>query len=320
MANTYTAYEVIGKKEDVSDIITNISPTTTPFQSMIGKESVSNVLFQWQEDTLASAAANAQYDGFDASEVAASPTTVRTSYTQILAKAIKVATTTDSINRYGRAKETAYQLSKRAAELKRDLEYVLLNKQAGGAGNLNNLTLTSIGNSANVAADAARTMKSFQAQVDSTTYTALLTKTGGTTTAMTETHLNTVLAALFANGADPKYLMIPPGEALNIASYASASGRYRFADNAEADASRRIVNVIDLYVSPFGEVKVILNRFQASDDHLVFDPDMWKLAVLRPWTREPLAKIGDAERHLLVGEYSLKHKHYGASGIIRKSA
>lgn len=62
MANTYTVYEVIGKKEDVSDIITNISPTTTPFQSMIGKESVSNTLYQWQEDTLASAAANAQYD------------------------------------------------------------------------------------------------------------------------------------------------------------------------------------------------------------------------------------------------------------------
>lgn len=110
MANTYTVYEVIGKKEDVSDIITNISPTTTPFQSMIGKESVSNVLFQWQEDTLASAAANAQYDGFDASEVAATPTTIRTSYTQILAKAIKVAATTDSTARYGRAKETALNI------------------------------------------------------------------------------------------------------------------------------------------------------------------------------------------------------------------
>lgn len=70
----------------------------------------------------------------------------------------------------------------------------------------------------------------------------------------------------------------------------------------------------------YGEIKVILNRFQAADDHLVFDPDMWKLAVLRPWTREPLAKIGDAERHMLVGEYSIKHRHYGASGIIRKAA
>lgn len=107
---TYTTYEVIGKKEDVSDIITNIAPTTTPFQSMIGKESVNNVLFQWQEDTLASAAANAQYDGFDASTIAATPTTIRTSFTQILAKAIKVATTTDSVSRYGRAKETALNI------------------------------------------------------------------------------------------------------------------------------------------------------------------------------------------------------------------
>jgi hypothetical protein len=163
-------------------------------------------------------------------------------------------------------------------------------------------------------------MKSFQAQVDSSTYTELLTKTGGTSTAMSEANLNTVLQKLFNNGADPKYLMIPPGEALNIASYAQASGRYRFADNADADAARRVVNVIDLYVSPFGEIKVILNRFQAADDHLVFDPTMWSLAVLRPWTREPLAKIGDSERHLLVGEYGLKHKHYGASGIIRKAA
>ncbi len=319
MANTYTVYEVIGKKEDVSDIITNISPTTTPFQSMIGKESVSNVLFQWQEDTLASAAANSQVDGFDASEIAADPTTIRTNYTQIMAKAIKVATTTDKVSTYGRAKETAYQLSKRAAELKRDLEYVLLNKQAGGTGqNAANNVITSIGNTSGGSGDAAvaRTMKSNQAQIDS----SLLNKTGGTSTAMTETLLNTTLQELFEAGAEPKFLMIPPGESLNIASYAAASGRYRFADNADADAARRVVNVVDLYVSPFGEVKVILNRFQAADDHLIFDPDMWKLCVLRPWTREPLAKVGDAERHMIVGEYSLKHKNYKASAIVRKAA
>lgn len=249
MANTYTVYEVIGKKEDVSDIITNISPTTTPFQSMIGKESVSNVLFQWQEDTLASAAANSQVDGFDASEIAADPTTIRTNYTQIMAKAIKVATTTDKVSTYGRAKETAYQLSKRAAELKRDLEYVLLNKQAGGTGqNAANNVITSIGNTSGGSGDAAvaRTMKSYQAQIDS----SLLNKTGGTSTAMTETLLNTTLQELFEAGAEPKFLMIPPGESLNIASYAAASGRYRFADNADADAARRVVNVVDLYVSP----------------------------------------------------------------------
>ena len=164
-------------------------------------------------------------------------------------------------------------------------------------------------------------MAAFQSQVDTSTYgSALLTKTGSSSTAMTEANLTTVLQQLFNNGVDPKFLMIPPGEALNIASFATATGRYRFADNAEAEAARRVVNVIDLYVSPFGEVKVILNRFQVNTDHLIFDPDMWKLMVLRPWTRTPLATIGDAERQMIVGEFSLKHRNWGASGIVRKSA
>ena len=278
-----------------------------------------------QEDQLASVnTSNFQYDGFDASETAATPTSIRTNYTQIMQKAIKVAATVDKIAVYGRAKETAYQLSKASAELKRDLEYFLLNSQAGTGGqNAANNVLTSIGNTSGGSGSAAlpRKMAAFQSQIDTTTYgAALLTKTGGTSTAMSEANLTTVLQQLFTNGADPKYVMVPPAESLNIASYAAASGRYRFADNAEADAARRIINVVDLYVSPFGEVKVILNRFQAAADHLVFDPDNWKLCVLRPWTRVPLSVIGDAERHMIVGEFSLKHRHWGSSAIVRKAA
>lgn len=308
---TFTVYEAIGKKEDVSDVISNLSPTDTPFQSMIGKESVKNVIFSWQEDSLAAAAANAQLDGFEATDVAATPTVVRENYTQIMAKSIKVATTTDTVSRYGRAKETAYQLSKRGAELKRDLEYVMLNAQAGGSGVLNNVTVTSFGNTAQVGANAARTMKSFQAQVDA----SLLNKTGGAATAMTETLLNTTLQELYDAGANPNTLMIPPGEAMVIANYAAVTGRER-----DLGDSKKIVNSVNVYVSPFGEVKVVLNRFQSAIDHLFFNPSDWKLAVLRPWTREPLAKTGDSERHLLVGEYSLKHANYKASAIVRKAA
>jgi hypothetical protein len=313
MANTYSVYEQIGKKEDVSDIISNISPTDTPFQSMIGKETVKNVLFQWQEDALAAAAANAQFDGFDATEVAAAPTTLRENYTQIMAKAIKVATTTDTVSTYGRAKETAYQLSKRGAELKRDLEYVLTNAQAGGSGILSNKTVTSIGNTASVAADAARTMKSFQAQVDATH----LHKTGGAGTAMTETLLLTALQTLYNDGGNPTTIMIPPAEALTFAGYAGvANVRYR---ELSGD-TKKVTNVVEVYASPFGEVKVVLNRFLSNIDHLIFNPSDWKLAVLRPWTREPLAKLGDAERQMIVGEYSVKHGNYKASSIVRKSA
>lgn len=314
MANTYTVYETIGKKEDVSDVISNITPTETPFQSMLGSEDVENVLFQWQEDALAAPAANAQVDGFDASELAATPTTLRENYTQILAKAIKVAATTDVVSKYGRAKETAYQLAKRGKELKRDLEYVMLNAQAGGKGqNAANQVITSIGNEATGSGDAAvaRTMKSFQAQV----HADHLNKTGGSSTAMTETLLTTTMQELYTAGANVNTLMIPPGEATNIASYAAATGRER-----DIGQEKRIVNVVNVYVTPFGEIKVLLNRYQVNTDHLFFNPSDWKKMVLRNWTREPLAKVGDAERHMIVGEFSLKHNNTKSSAIVRKAA
>jgi hypothetical protein len=78
---------------------------------MIGKESVNNVIYQWQEDALAAVnTSNYQYDGFDASDATLTATTLRTNYTQILQKNIKVANTTDRIQRYGRAKETALRI------------------------------------------------------------------------------------------------------------------------------------------------------------------------------------------------------------------
>lgn len=316
MANTYTVYEVIGKKEDVSDVIKDITPTETPFTTLLGTENVTNVLFQWQEDELAAPAANAQVDGFDATELAAAPTTLRENYTQILAKAIKVANTTDAVSRYGRAKETAYQMAKRSKELKRDLEYVMLNAQAGGKGqNAANDVITSIGSEATGSGGAAvaRTMKSFQAQV----HADHLNKTGGSSTAMTETLMLTTLEELYTAGANVNTLMIPPAEANTINAFAGvANVRLREIDGG----AKKIVNVVNIYESSYGEVRVLLNRYQVNTDYLFFNPADWKRVVLRNWAREPLATVGDAERHMIVGEFSLKHNHTKSSAIVRKAS
>lgn len=295
----FTAYDIVGKKEDVSDIISNISPTKTPFTSLTGSDRVHNTLFQWQEDSLAAPnLSNAQVQGFTATDASLVATVMRSNYTQILSKTVNIAETTDAVSTYGRAKETAYQLAKASAELKRDLEGIYLNSQVAAAGS------TSV----------AATMASFQAQVAS----ANLVKTGSSTTPMSEANLLAALQLLYTAGVDVDLLMIPPAESLNIAGYASASGRTRQIPNAGAE-SKKIVNVVDLYVSPFGEVKVVLNRFQAAIDHLLFSADMWRRATLRPWTRETLAKTGDNHRMMIVGEFSLKHKNQLASGIVRKA-
>lgn len=303
----WTAYDVVGKKEDISNVISNISPTATPFDSSIGEESISNTLFQWQEDALAAVnLTNKAIQGADAVETAPVTTVMRQNYTQILTKSLKVADTTDAVDMYGRAKETAYQVAKYASEVKRDLEAISTSSQAAA-----------VGSNA-----VASTFAAFGAQVAA----ANLVKTGptevtvGTATtgfAMSEADLLDGLQKLYTAGAEPKMCMIPPGESINVASFASAAGRYRTLENG-SDSTKTIVNAVNLYVSPFGEVKITLNRFMPATDHFIYDPAMWKRPVLRPWTRETLAKTGDATKMMIKGEFSLKHKNQLASVIVRK--
>src|SRR5262245_62158388 len=96
-ATNFGTYDQVGKKEDVSDVISNISPTKTPFQSSIKGDTVHNTLYQWQEDSLRAVQTNAQLEGFTASAENVTATTMRTNYTQILAKVFKVTGTGDVI-------------------------------------------------------------------------------------------------------------------------------------------------------------------------------------------------------------------------------
>ena len=56
--NTRLTFSAIGIREDLSNIIYNIAPTETPFLSGCGRETADNTNFEWQTDTLATAAAN----------------------------------------------------------------------------------------------------------------------------------------------------------------------------------------------------------------------------------------------------------------------
>lgn len=104
----YLTYDQVGKAESVSEIISNISPTDSPFQSLIKTEKIAARTFEWQEDALAAAAVNAAIEGADASMATLTATTLRSNTTQILTKAFQVSKTADAIKLHGRAKETAF--------------------------------------------------------------------------------------------------------------------------------------------------------------------------------------------------------------------
>lgn len=293
----YTSYDQVGAKEDVSDIISNLTPTKTPFQSMIGSETCSNTIFQWQEDSLRAVTDNAQIEGFTAADATLTPTVMRDNYTQILEKTIKVSGSADKRDTYGRAKESAYQMAKAMKEVKRDLEHAMVGtKQAKAAGN----------------SSTARKFAGVQAQIDASLINA--TASGAT---IAEPILLTTLQELWNAGAEPSHLMVTADDSLIVSDFAKASGRSREIQNGSAD--RKIVNVVDLYVSPFGEVKVVLNRFLAAGDSLVFEPGMWTQVTFRNWFRETLAKDGDNLKMMVVGEFSLKHKNFKGSALIRRT-
>lgn len=301
MTTHFKTYDQVGKKEDISDVISNIAPTQTPFQSLIGDEGADNTLYQWQEDDLSAVKDNAAVEGADATDEDMTPTVMRSNVTQIFTKTIKVSATSDRVKTYGRAKETAYQLGKKSMELKREMEYALIGK-AQNAVVGTSATARKFGNVFGL--DAAGTaMISPTVTVDHT----------ATPAALTEADVLTVNQKLYENGADAKFIMIKPADSLIVAGFASSAGREKQIPNED----RKIVNVVDVYVSPFGEQKVVLNRFMKADSSLVFDPSNWKKRTLRPTTRTLLAKTGDADRHFVVTEWGVQHSNYKATGLIK---
>ena len=292
MANEYTSYDIVGAKEDVSDIITDITPTDTPFLSMIKSEKANARVIEWQEDSLPNAKDNKQVEGASFTNVARTATTMRTNNTQILSDVFSVSATNDAISAYGRAKETSYQLARALKSIKRDLEFAYVGQD--------NAKVTG-------SSSVAREMDSIIPQISTSVDAG-----SNATDALTEAKLLDLGEDCYDNGSDPTVFMIKPADATIVSNFTAASGRQREIN----DGNRTLVNAIDLYVSPFGEYKVVLNRHQKTTHAFLLDPSMFRSVVLRPFTRTLLAKDADADRHAIVGEYSLKHMSYSDSGMI----
>ncbi|WP_458098609.1 SU10 major capsid protein [Roseomonas sp. WA12] len=286
----FSSYDVVGAKESVSDIITTLTPTKTPFQSMIGSSKIKSRLHQWQEDALADVADNAKVEGFTAANDTHSPTTMRDNTTQILSKTVEITGSMDAVDVYGSAKESARAMRKKSQEIKRDLENAFV-----GTGQ------TKVAGSSSV----ARKMAGVQAQISAAATTA------AAGAVLTEALFMTGMQKLYNLGSEPSVLMVKPTDAPRIAAFASAAGRTR-----DVGASKTITNAVDVLVTPFGTVRVSLNRQIRKSDALLVDPDHWEKLVLRDWFRETLAKTGDSIRMMIVGEFSLKHDHVDATGLI----
>lgn len=313
VTGTQTTYDVRGIREDLTNKIYMISPEETPFLSAAGKGKAKNTLHEWQTDALASAdAANAQLDGDDITTTSAPASTVRVgNYTQISRKLAFVSGTLEAVDKAGRNTELAFQLAKRSAELKIDMETIMLGtKQGAVAGNTTTARklasmLTWI--KTNVDKDAGGTNPGWTSGVP------LTSRTDGTQRAFTETLLKNVISLCWTAGANPKYIYVGSGNKAVASTFAGVATK-TFSQGSAKPAV--IVGAADVYVSDFGVFSIVPCRNQRNRDAWVLDFEMLEVDYLRPFQTVELAKTGDAEKRMLLVEYTLKVKNELGCGLV----
>ena len=302
--NTFDTYDSIGEREDLSDVIYNISPTDTPFLSSAAKTTSTAVLHEWQTDALASAStSNAVIEGDEATLDAVTATTRLSNSCQIMDKTVVITGTQEAVDKAGRASELAYQIAKKAKELKRDMEAQITTNNAEVTGS----------------ATAAREMGSLGAWVATNDVMGTsgtsgsvgnTARTDGTQRAFTEDLLKSVIKSVWNEGGDPTMIMVGPFNKQKLSGFTGNSTRF----DAGADAT--LYTSVDVYASDFGQLQVVPNRFSRDRDCYVLDMNYWGIAFLRDFTMHELSKTGDSEKRQLLVEATLESRNEAASGLV----
>jgi hypothetical protein len=317
VSNTFTKYDVVGLREDLADVIYNISPETTPFISnMTKRRQVTNTFFEWQTDSLASAGVNAVIDGDDLSSFTAVSATARLgNYTMISRKDFIIADNmSGTLDLAGRRSEIAYQLAKKGDELKRDMEFNMVGvNQAAVAGN-NTTARKTASLSAFIRTNTSKGTGGGDPTVSSGIVNAARTDASSSNQrAFTETMLKAVISSVWSEGGEPEILMVGPFNKQAVSAFAGiAAQRYM----APTDGPSSIIGAADVYISDFGSISVVPSRFSRERDAYVIDPDLVEMASLRPLQSEELAKTGDATKFMMLAEYGLQVNQEAGLGII----
>ena len=312
---TYTRHTTIGAREQLANAIYEISPEDTPGVSSMGRENVAGTHFEWQTDSLAAAAANTQIEGDDITSYATVTPTVRVgNYCQISRKTLAVSGTLEAVDKAGRKSEIAYQMARRGAEIKRDMEYTVFSNVAASAGSTTEARITATLGAwvkTNVSAVATTYNPQYTSGVPSAT------RTDATTTlqrAFTETILKNVVSAMWTAGAQVKNLFVGPVNKAKVSAFTGVVTR-NFDMSNTAPKPTAIIQAADIIVTDFGVLKVVADRFQRERDAWFLDFEYLSLSILRNFTTYDMAKTGDAMKKLLLIEWGLKVKQEAALGL-----
>ena len=317
-ANALETYDSATIREDLSNAENMISPTETPFVSLIcgTGPAATNTKVEWPMLELSAVDNNNRVaEGQDAPGANAPDVAFRrANYTQISDKVVKVSDTSQQVDGAASIEKLAKQISYKLKEYKRDKETMITSsvpaipgaavgatvRQAAGFG-----AFLITGGLRGAVTGAAPTLSG------GTSGYPNVGPVAGTLRALTEDLLNTCIQGIWTQGGEPKYVLLSPiNKRLISKTFTGYATKYKSADD------KKLVNSIDVYESDFGQVQIVPDRFSPAPDVFVIDPDYVDMINLQPTRQLPLARTGHTENRLIQGEYTLRVGNEKAEGVI----
>jgi hypothetical protein len=290
-ASAMQTYQAVGDREDLIDVITNISPEETPMFSSFGKTKAKGTYHEWLEDSLSSATSNSNVEGADYSFSRRSPRTREGAYTQIFVTPVEVSDTKRVVDAAGIEDEYSYQMAKALKEHARDIEYAICSTAAGASG----------------ASGTARTLKGVLAWITSVNETGTATSNED----LTESMFNDALQDIWDNGGTPDTVYANGYQKRQIGTFTDSATKF-----VEATSEKEMLAGVNVYDSDFGRVKIKKSRYMPANTVAILQSDLWKVAVLRPTESEEVAKVGDSTRGVVKTELTLEARNEAGSGKI----
>jgi hypothetical protein len=305
LANTFETYDSTGIREDLADVIYDISPTDTPFISNIAKAPAKGTFHEFQQDALEAAEDRPIAEGAEAEVRARAATTRLGNYTQIASDAARISGTDLNADNAGRGDEMAYQMAKVGLELRNSMELTLIGTNKGyNAGAGQGATVREL------APVLAWLHTNSQATGTEPTGDGSDGRIDGIAQAMTEDDIVNGMEAAWLEGAAPTILMTNSTLKKGITKMAGNAAKYKEVDD------KKIINAVDIYVTDFGDLTIVLNRYMRAIDCLLMTPDSWALATHRDFMNWDLAKSGDSEAKQILTEYTLEARQEKANSLI----
>lgn len=317
ISNTFSSSSAVGNREDLSDIVSRITPEDTPIYSMIGKRKVSNTNPQWEIDTLRAPAANAQLEGDEyAFSAITTPTRVQ-NRTQIYREGYIVSKTQEAIDNAGSVEKLAEAKIKAAVTIRKDQELSIVSNTASVGGS----TRVSGGLPSWLTSNVSRGSGGSNGGYNSGT-SLTVAATNGTQRAFTKTLLDAVMQAAYVSGANVRDCVLSPYAKSVFVTFMSDTNVAAFRYAADGKGKNTIVGTADIYEGPFGKVTVTPNRVMATSagvarNVFLLDSEYLAWGNLRSIQEDTgLAKTGDAVKGMMIGEGTLVVKNEAALGVV----